>query len=153
MAYSLKNKTNTNNLQCVVELEGLVSRKTCSDISIELINYILVQRDQIPESILTLIANKHKAKCNHINPKLSSSTSISKDQDDVKSLSIGTVSVSQQKHDLQTANPLKYKRMDVNESHIGLCGKKRFCREDDDCLQPLIIRSLPNETSEVGPTK
>lgn len=48
---------------CNIDLAGLVCRKTCFSVSVDLINYVLLQRDQIPQSYESLIlkstANQH----------------------------------------------------------------------------------------------
>lgn len=41
--------------ECSVEFSGLISRRTCSAVAIELIKYVLVQRDQIPETFDSLL--------------------------------------------------------------------------------------------------
>lgn len=43
--------------ECEVEFTGLISRSTCCTVAIELIKYVLVQRDQIPETFDSLLTH------------------------------------------------------------------------------------------------
>ena len=47
--------------ECSVEFSGLISRKACSTVATELIKYVLVQRDQIPETFDSLLLQSEES--------------------------------------------------------------------------------------------
>ena len=53
--------------ECSVEFSGLISRKACSTVATELIKYVLVQRDQIPETFDSLLQSEESLQQSSLN--------------------------------------------------------------------------------------
>ena len=58
LASSKKQLQTVGSCSTVVTISGLINRKTCSTIASELITYVLIQRDQVPDSFNSLLNKK-----------------------------------------------------------------------------------------------
>ncbi|XP_067939143.1 MAD2L1-binding protein-like [Watersipora subatra] len=46
--------------KCTIKISGLISRKSCSSVTTELLKYVLLQRDQVPDTFNSLLSSKEQ---------------------------------------------------------------------------------------------